>query len=383
MLNVCDLTLWSGASMVVASSGRHPQLDHLVDARRFDQLVSHPAALWLKRVFHQSSLWVPSAIATWRPVKPAVAPAGPGSASFAGAGSGSVSSTRTPTCRQRSHTTEWDRASSCVSRHWILIGWPAVFAGPPLLHLLLLHRAGPLPRRVPPLHRAAYRKGSIGKDKVKGIAKCMGKNIVKGAIGKDTVEGIPKCMRENMAKGACGAEASCGSATAKGRNRCSSQLQMRGSQALPDRARPWSQALPVRARGRGGEGCARGPREISAPRGPLDARNTPRAARGTCPPPSDGSSRSDCILLSDVVSSLGSSLLDEPKPGAEDPAVMSGLCDGPGATPGWLRPLTTIRFPRAPTVLKRTRIVPWKSTIAIWNITWTRPHSCLARTRRC
>ena len=99
MLNVCDLTLWSGASMVVASSGRHPQLDHLVDAGRFDQLVSHPAALWLKRVFHQSSLWVPSAIATWRPVKPAVAPAGPGSASFAGAGSGSVSSTRTLTCR--------------------------------------------------------------------------------------------------------------------------------------------------------------------------------------------------------------------------------------------------------------------------------------------
>ena len=224
-------------------------------------------------------------------------------------------------------------------------------------------------------------QGAIGKDTVKGIAKCMGKNIVKGAIGKDTVEGIPKCMRENIAKGACGAEASCGSATAKGRNeaqpaqlrarseshgagalcgdasarrrrdsqpvqlcailreeriaaggpanekevnRCSSQLQMRGSQALPDRARPWSQALPVRARGRGGEGCARGPREISAPRGPLDARNTPRAARGTCPPPSDGSSRSDCILLSDVVSSLGSSLLDEPKPGAEDPAVMSG-----------------------------------------------------------
>ena len=160
MLNVCDLTLWSGASMVVASSGRHPQLDHLVDAGRFDQLVSHPAALWLKRVFHQSSLWVPSAIATWRPVKPAVAPAGPGSASFAGAGSGSVSSTRTPTCRQRSHTTEWDRASSCVSRHWILIGWPAVFAGPLLLHLLLLHRAGPLPRRVPPLHRAAYRSRS-------------------------------------------------------------------------------------------------------------------------------------------------------------------------------------------------------------------------------
>ena len=68
---------------------------------------------------------------------------------------------------------------------------------------------------------------------MKGIAKCMGKNIVKGAIGKDTVEGIPKCMRENMAKGACGAEASCGSATAKGRNRCSSQLQMRGSQAQP------------------------------------------------------------------------------------------------------------------------------------------------------
>ena len=61
-------------------------------------------------------------------------------------------------------------------------------------------------------------QGAIGKDTVKGIAKCMGKNIVKGAIGKDTVEGIPKCMRENMAKGACGAEASCGSATAKGRN---------------------------------------------------------------------------------------------------------------------------------------------------------------------
>ena len=36
--NVCDLTLRSGASIVVAFVGRHSQLDYLVDAGRLDQL---------------------------------------------------------------------------------------------------------------------------------------------------------------------------------------------------------------------------------------------------------------------------------------------------------------------------------------------------------